>query len=124
MGALRPVGAEAKRIEAILELVPKWEWAGYERLGKGSAYALGRENQKGFAPRTIAQQRRKAVDDYIAEVQAKTGKLITRTDIWKAAGYRNRTQFERWQRNDPRCTAAADRNIRQILQRKPPLKKN
>jgi hypothetical protein len=70
----------------------------------------------------VAAQRRRAVDDYIAEVLEKTGKRITRTDFWKAARYRTRTEFERWQRNDPRTTRTANERFTRLLQEKPHLK--
>ena len=63
--------------------------------------------------------RRKAVDDYIAEVLSLKHTRITRTDIWKAAGYKTRTQFERWERCAPNATEAADQNFTRILKEKP-----
>lgn len=65
---------------------------------------------------------RAAVDAYIEEV-GKAGKRITRTDIWKKAGYKTRTEFERWERNDPnRPNKAAHENFTRILSEKPHLK--
>jgi hypothetical protein len=67
--------------------------------------------------------RRKAVDAYIEEVFSRTRKRITRTDIWKAAKYRSRTEFERWERNDPdRPNRAAHAAFTRILTDKPHLK--
>jgi hypothetical protein len=66
--------------------------------------------------------RRAEVDAYILEVQQKTGKRITRTDIWKYARYRSRTEFERWERRSPRATRAADGKFRAILSEKPHLR--
>jgi len=67
--------------------------------------------------------RRAAVDAYIDEVFNRTGKRITRTDIWKKAGYKSRTEFERWERNDPnRPNKAAHENFTRILSEKPHLK--
>jgi hypothetical protein len=65
--------------------------------------------------------RRAAVDAYIQEVK-NAGKQITRTDIWRKAGYKSRTEFERWERNDPnRLNKAADKNFTRILIEKPHL---
>jgi len=61
------------------------------------------------------QSRRAKVDAFIERARHKTGRRITRTMIWKAAGYKNRTEFERWQRGDARTTAAAHRNIMRVL---------
>ena len=66
--------------------------------------------------------RRAAVDAYIDEVFSKTGKRITRTDIWKSAGYRSRTEFERWERQDRRATKTANQHFTRILTEKPHLK--
>ena len=67
--------------------------------------------------------RRAAVDEYIEEVFTKTGERITRTDIWKSAGYKSRTEFERWERDDPiRPNAAAHEIFTRILIEKPHLK--
>lgn len=66
--------------------------------------------------------RRALVDAYIAEVFEKTGKRITRTDIWKHARYRSRTEFERWERGDHRATKTAHERFTGILTEKPHLK--
>jgi hypothetical protein len=47
----------------------------------------------------ISQDRRAEIDAFIGSVLEKTGKRITRTDIWRVAGYSDATQFERFQRN-------------------------
>ena len=63
------------------------------------------------------------INRYIDEVLKRTGKKITRSDIWRCAGYKTRTEFEKWQRNDPKKVnkSAADRFGR-ILSEKPHLK--
>jgi len=67
--------------------------------------------------------RRAAVDAYIVEVFEKTGKRIRRTDIWKMAKYKTRTEFERWQRNDAKnSNKTAHENFTRILTDKPHLK--
>jgi alkanesulfonate monooxygenase SsuD/methylene tetrahydromethanopterin reductase-like flavin-dependent oxidoreductase (luciferase family) len=65
--------------------------------------------------------RRAEVNAYIEEV-AKTGKRITRTDIWKSQGYKSRTEFERWERKDPRATKTAHDRFTRMLAQKPHLK--
>jgi hypothetical protein len=67
--------------------------------------------------------RRAAVDAYISEVFQRTGKSITRTTIWKKAGYKTRTEFERWERDDPdHPNETAHKRFCQILIEKPHLK--
>jgi hypothetical protein len=67
-------------------------------------------------------KRREAIDRYIDEVFRMTGRKITRTDIWKAARYKTRTEFERWERYDKRATKAADERFLGILAEKPHLR--
>jgi hypothetical protein len=47
MEGSRPVGQECQRVEALLQLVPKWEKAGYERLAKKSEYTPGLKSHDG-----------------------------------------------------------------------------
>jgi hypothetical protein len=64
------------------------------------------------------------VKAYIEEVRRKTGKRITKKDIWSKAGYQTRTEFERWERQDSKHpNKAADQNFTRILRvDKPHLK--
>jgi hypothetical protein len=67
--------------------------------------------------------RRAAVDEYIQEVFAKTGRRLTRKDIWKSARYTTRTEFERWERKDPKNpNSSAQERFTRILTDKPHLK--
>jgi hypothetical protein len=67
--------------------------------------------------------RRAMTKAYIEEVRRETGKRITKKDIWNEAGYQTRTEFERWERRDPkRPNRAADDNFTRILREKPHLK--
>lgn len=67
--------------------------------------------------------RRSLVNKYIEEVGRVTGKRITRKDIWSKAGYRSRTEFERWERRDPKNpNKSANRAFQRILNEKPHLR--
>jgi hypothetical protein len=71
----------------------------------------------------VATDRRALVDAYIEEVRSKIGKRITRKDIWLKAGYKTRTEFERWERRDAKHpNQAAGENFTRILREKPHLK--
>lgn len=77
----------------------------------------------GTASESPKNDRRALVDAYIEEVFQKTGRRITRTTIWKSAGYKSRSEFERWERRDVRRqNKSADNNFRRILEDKPHLK--
>lgn len=76
-------------------------------------------------PMTEPPSNRARVNDYIDEVQRVTGKRITRADIWKEAKYKSRTEFERWERQDPmRRNKTAELNFERVLTEKQHLKKN
>jgi hypothetical protein len=62
--------------------------------------------------------RRTAVEAFIAEV-TEAGRKITRKDIWTVAGYTNATEFERFQRGDPRTTSSAATAFNRVLGMKP-----
>jgi hypothetical protein len=67
--------------------------------------------------------RRAMVNAYIEEVFSTTGKRITRTDIWKSVGYKARTEFERWERSDPKkVNKTANERFIKILSHKSHLK--
>jgi hypothetical protein len=75
------------------------------------------------APSADGTGRRAAVDAYIEEVFRRTGKHITRKDIWRHARYKTRTEFERWERNDAkRPNKTAHKRFTRILTEKPHLK--
>jgi hypothetical protein len=72
---------------------------------------------------SLGATRRAKVDAYIDEVFRAAGKRITRTDFWRAARYATRTEFERWERDDPKKrNRTADQRFTQILAEKPHLK--
>jgi hypothetical protein len=87
----------------------------------GSLVQHGEKTVKGTEGKSTG--RRAIVDAYIQEVLRKTGKRITRKEIWTNAGYTTRTEFERWERQDPRRpNNAAHETFARILREKPHLK--
>lgn len=81
--------------------------------------AAARAGERSTAESAVALDRRAAVDAYLAEASNSRGKPVTRTDFWKSAGYRSRTEFERWQRADERTTDASRKTFERILREKP-----
>jgi len=70
---------------------------------------------------SAARERRAAVDAYIEEGRQKQERTITQADIWRAAGYKSRTTFERWLRNDPaRPNKTADPDSQRSPREAPP----
>lgn len=83
----------------------------------------GRNDPDTVATDSKTSDRRAQVEAYIEEVRIKTGHNITKADIWKMARYKSRTEFERWERNDPkRPNRAANERFSKILSEKPHLK--
>jgi hypothetical protein len=50
---------------------------------------------------------------------AELGHTISRTAIWPVAGYRNATEFERFQRDDQRTTRSAATAFNRLLSKTP-----
>jgi hypothetical protein len=82
-----------------------------------TAHAQGAA-EPAVAPAGEAARRRAAVDTYLEHASRIEGKRVTRTDFWKRAGYKSRTEFERWQRDDPKATKSAARNFERQLREK------
>ncbi|MGP8242905.1 MAG: hypothetical protein ACLQVN_00125 [Bryobacteraceae bacterium] len=62
--------------------------------------------------------RRKAIDGFISKL-ADAGHKISRKHIWSVAGYKDRTEFERFQRGDTRTTKSATASFNRVLNMKP-----
>jgi hypothetical protein len=126
---LSPASEQTEKDSSSIEAQKSvWVTAGYQRLGYPDQQQTSDVETISPVPMAgadaVAGTRRAAVDAYIAQVHRETRKEITRADIWKAAGYKARTEFERWERNDlERRNKTADRRISQVLRGKPHLKK-
>ena len=132
------------RVYVGLELYPDWsssslvekafvglqqspEWV--QHLGERRALAEGqgaRGSEDAVVNRVPAQpdelpehattdQKAQAVKAFLTEAEAATGERFFKKDIWRAAGYKSATEFQRWQRNHSRATETADQNIRRVL---------
>jgi hypothetical protein len=139
------------RAEGLLELVTDIETQRAFRFVQESLGCLAWREHTG-APIEVMHPASAQSDEYLATIETKglwwigegygrleslrrapvaseessgtqTGKRITRTDIWKSARYKNRTEFERWERQDARRpNRAAHERFTQILNEKPDLK--
>ena len=65
--------------------------------------------------------RREAINSYIQQVLAETGKKISRKDIWQHLRYTHATEFERWQRCDKNATKTISERMMNLLKDKPHL---
>jgi hypothetical protein len=100
----------------------RWLSEALKRINAQNYYCTAVAESELEANRTNAT-RRAEVDAYIEEVFSRTGKRITRTDIWKSARYKSRTEFERWERNDQsHPNKTAHQRFTRILTEKPHLK--
>jgi hypothetical protein len=132
---MRPASDQAEKdFCSIHTRMAVWVKAGYQRLA--NPYQEQTSNSGDTAPELPADagmhaavestglEHRAKVDAYIAEVR-RSGREITRADIWKAADYKSRSEFERWERNDSkRPNKTAHRRFTQVLTKKPHLNKN
>jgi hypothetical protein len=69
-------------------------------------------------PVITKDERRELINNFISEVSVAATRRITRTDIWKAAGCRDATSFERFQRND-RVSKSASEAFSRVLKMTP-----
>jgi hypothetical protein len=58
------------------------------------------------------------VNSFIAKL-TESGRKITRKDVWSVAGYKDRTEFERFQRGSVRTTQSAINSFNRVLAMKP-----
>ena len=58
------------------------------------------------------------MDGFIANL-LEAGRKITRKEIWTVAGYKDATEFERFQRGDNRSTQSAIAVFTRVLNMKP-----
>ena len=70
----------------------------------------------------VSEDVAQTINAYIAEMFQATGEKLTRADIWRQAGYKTRSEFERWERCDPKTTKTATERFQKILSEKPHLK--
>jgi len=113
-----------------------WYAEAVRRLGAGGASSNAKLNPlvtpdavvmasgpaRGPLTLETAQDRKAAVQAYIQEVWDATGNRITKADIWRKARYKTRSEFERWERKDPKATNAAHQRFSRLLAEKPHLK--
>jgi hypothetical protein len=91
------------------------------RTGEKQAESFRAQNSDKTAQsvQSHSADRRAMIDAYIAKVLAITGKKISRKEFWLVAGYNSPTEFERFQRDDPRTTQSAVANFKRVLDLKP-----
>jgi hypothetical protein len=66
-----------------------------------------------------SRQRRAVVDRYIQAGVRELRRKITRADIWRHAGYSEKSEFARWQSCASDATMTAGRNIMRVLREAP-----
>lgn len=86
------------------------DWAEQEFLRPGKEEAIVQAIGSASAP----PERRAVIEAFIARVLA-SGRKINRTDIWTVAGYKDATEFERYQRADERTRKAGENIFKNIL---------
>jgi hypothetical protein len=98
------------QIDRLRPRAQHWSMEGYRKLASLKEAETGDE--------ALGQQRER-IDGFIAKVLTHAGVKITRTEIWKVAGYGDATEFERFQRGDERTTESAKVNFGRVLSMEP-----
>lgn len=92
------------------------EWHEYEDELLAVAEKIAKRSRRKSAP--PAQNKQSEIDAFIRNL-LEHGHKITKKDIWTVAGYKDATEFERFQRGSARTTASAVSNFNRILKMKP-----
>jgi hypothetical protein len=93
------------------------------RLSGSVADEITKNDRSGASPScrkaaTVESGPRAKIDAFILRLKD-LGHRVNRKDIWLVAGYRDRTEFERFQRGDKRTTISATRNFGRVLEMQP-----
>lgn len=114
------VGLTPEMLAEEAEARREWEAEAQRRLAAlaGESETESQRLDSRLLVSTSKTDRRAAVDSFIAKA-AEAGYKITRKDIWTVAGYKNSTDFERFQRADRRTTETAAANFARVLRMKP-----
>jgi hypothetical protein len=79
---------------------------------------LARSDAKGKISTQNGMSNRDRVQAFIENMQSH-GHHVTKTDIWRVAGYRDATEFQRFQRDDERTTPGSEGKFDRILKLTP-----
>jgi len=89
-----------------------------ERAGTSIASEIHQITRQVSLHDPVAEERKALLNAYKLECR-ENGVPVTNDNVAKAAGWKERTPVQRWQRNDPRSTLGDDKKIRDVLNRKP-----
>ena len=96
-----------------------------ENLNTEALSRLGTQERQSAStdmPNEEMHPRRADVDAYIDEVFQAKGTRITKSQIWRKAGYKDKSTFQRWCNGKLPEHGAADTAFRTVLREKPHLK--
>ncbi len=65
------------------------------------------------------ENRRAMVDAFIEKCRVETTLKVNRAMIWRVVGYKQRSEFERWQSNSPKATRKAAKTFARVLSMQP-----
>jgi hypothetical protein len=98
----------AKRMQSATELAISGAAQKEELPTNGDSTLAARPQSK--PEDVVSQSANTKVDAFITKVKESTQRKVYRKDIWTVAGYKDPTQFQRFQRNS-RVTASANANF-------------
>ncbi len=98
--------------EVEREFMNTSEWRQYQDVLLEVAEASPKANSVATA------NQRAVINTFIAKV-TESGRRITRKNIWTVAGYKDATEFQRFQRGDARTTSSAATTFSRVLKMKP-----
>ena len=93
------------------------EWQKYEGLLLATADKIAK-SQRRQSKTNHSETRRALVEAFICKM-SEHGQRVKRKDIWTVAGYREATEFERYQRGSSRTGVSAADNFERVLNMQP-----
>jgi hypothetical protein len=106
------------RLQVLIENVNYWILR--LRNGGGNRTTSTEDRQIGDHQGSVGKaDRATAVKSFLGKVKSAIGRAVTKKDFWTVAGYKERSEFERYQRNDPKTTRSAIVNFDAVLKLTP-----
>jgi len=106
------------RFEIKRKVINSDEWHAMLKRLLECEEELGARNDKPADSAKSANATRQKIDAFIEKMR-ESGHKITRTDIWRVAGYDDPTEFERFQREDQRATPGSRTRFDRVLNLSP-----
>jgi hypothetical protein len=102
------IDQDKEAAQSLSDRVIHWEKESWKRLIPPADSGISAASHS-------STSRRSRIESYLVALNDSTDLKITKTDLWRVAGYSDATEFERFQRDDPKATKSAVQAFERIL---------